>query len=187
MNRTTIWSVGALLLAPLLGQQPAPSRPETGRPDVERRVADLQKEQEQIVQDWRTAQKAAAAAAEQAKADGKPVPAIAMRPDFSALRAKYLAAAKEYEGDDQVKLLLPALRLGSNRKQMLEVFDLLLKDHVRSKELGDLGPMLEYLVSTGDQDQDAKAIARIESEATDPRLLGWVAYATSKAQIRKGP
>jgi hypothetical protein len=187
MNRTTKWLVGALLLAPLLGQQPA-----TGRPDVGRRLADLQKEQDKIAQDFRAAQKAAAAAAEQAKADGKPMPAFSMRPDFSALRAKYLAAAKEYEGDDQVKLLVPALGLGSNQKQMREVFDLLLKDHIQSKQLGELGPMLDYLTSTGgpstgDPAYGAKALARIESDATDPTLLGWAAYARCKAQIAKGP
>src|SRR5262245_42912129 len=126
MNRTTVWLVGALLLAPLAGQQTAPTDV-TGRPDIDRRLADLQKEEEKIAQDFRAAQEAAVAAARQAKADGKPVPAMAMRPDFSGLRAKYLAAAKEYGGDDRVKLLLPAMRLASNRQQMQEVFDQLLK------------------------------------------------------------
>jgi hypothetical protein len=182
MNRTTTWLVGALLLAPLWGQQPA-----TGRPDVGRRLADLQQEQDKIVQDWRAAQKAAAAAAEQAKADGKPMPAVSMRPDFGALRAKYLEAAKEYEGDDQVKLLVPALSLGSNKKQMQEVFDLLLKDHIKSQQLGELGPMLDYLTAAGDPGYGEKALARIDSDATDPKLIGWAAYARAKPQIAKGP
>src|SRR5262249_7207825 len=156
MKTTFPWLLAVAALSPLPAQGPA-----TARPDVGRRLEELEKEQEKLISDWQAARAAAVKAAQEAQADGKPGPASPVRPDCSPLRAKYLAAAKEYTGEDRVRLLVPALQFGGNKQEMLEVFDQLLQDHIKSKNLGDVGPMLDYIADVGGADYAAKAFARL--------------------------
>jgi hypothetical protein len=181
MTRTAIWLVGlAALAAPGGAQDGARSSP-----DPNAVLAELQREQRQVIKDWQAKVKEARADAEAAKAAGKPLPAIPMRPDMSALRQKHLDAAKQFAGEDAVRFLLPALNMGETAEQRREVLDLLLQDHIASPKLRELGPMLGYLDQIVDAEYAAKARARIAEHATDPALLGWLAKAEHEKTLRE--
>jgi hypothetical protein len=181
MKTMTPWLAAMVLLSPIWAQDPAATKPDVGR-----RLEELQKEQTEIVTAWRAAAAEAAKAAKAAK-PGESVPAMAMRPDFKALRGKHLAAANEYQGDDQVKLLLPALMMSDGKEQCSEVIALLLKDHIKSKELAGFGPMFPSLGYMIGDEEAAKVLARFEADAEDPTVLAWVAYARSKPVFDKEP
>ena len=172
MNPTRPILVGALLLGSLWAQEPAATPV-----DAKARLQQLQKEQQTAISEWQKAAQAAAKAAEQAEKDGKPIPAMPMRPDMGALRAKYLAAAKDFAGDDQAKFLVEAFRMGDEPKQYQEVLDLLMASHMQSKEFAKLGQMFGYLDQMCEPAYAEKALARIQAECKEPKVLAWVTYA----------
>ncbi|MEQ1633538.1 MAG: hypothetical protein ABL997_14265 [Planctomycetota bacterium] len=171
MNPIPIW-LGAAVLLGSLAAQDAPA----GRPDGKTRLAELQKEQQRIVETWR----AAAVAAQKAKAatatSGAPTPAVPMRPDFAALLRTTIASAADYAADEQCSLLVFAFELCSTEAQYGEVLDLLVKDHAKSKVLVELGPTLGYLPQVVGAKKAAEALAVLEREATDPAVVGWLAF-----------
>ncbi|MEO6596669.1 MAG: hypothetical protein ABIP94_18125 [Planctomycetota bacterium] len=196
MKRTTPWLAAVLLLCPLGAQvQPAPSHQEPGqvpgqqekRPDAAARLKELEAEQEQLFKVWQQQQKEAVKAAEEAKKDGKPIPAMSMRPDFSPLYAKYLAAAKDYPGEDAVQFLMAAVNMGNTPEQRRQVLDLLLDNHLDSPKLADLGGMLPYLDRVVDAEYAKTAIAKIEKHGKNLPLLGWIAFSKHEKTLRSEP
>lgn len=172
MNATRPMLAGLLLLGSLCAQAP-----EANPVDAKTRLQQLQKEQQNVISEWQKAAQAAAKAAEEAQKDGKPIPAMPMRPDMGPLRAKYLAAAKDYTGDEQAKFLVEAFRMGDQPQEYQEVLDLLMANHMQSKEFATLGQMLGYLDNVCEPAYAAKAIARIEAECKEPKMVAWVTYA----------
>jgi peroxiredoxin len=164
---------GALLLSSLLAQSQG-----AAPVDARTRLRTLQKEQQTITAEWQAVQ-AAAKIAEDAPQEGKQQRAVPTRPDLSALRAKFLAAAKDYTGDDQARFLVEAYRIGDQPKDYEEVMDLLLADHLQSRELAKLGPMFAYFEDHCSKDYGTKALAKIEKESKQPAVQGWVVFAKS--------
>ncbi|MFN9703402.1 MAG: hypothetical protein ACK595_01125, partial [Planctomycetota bacterium] len=106
MRTITKWALPLLLAATLAAQQ-RPPQPTPKSPAAAERYAALQAEQKKLNDEWMAKVKAMAAEAEAAKKDGKPAPAMPMRPDTSAIGKQALAAAKEMtDGDDAVPFLL---------------------------------------------------------------------------------
>jgi len=180
MKRSPTWLVAALLLCPLWAQESVPASP------AQKRLQELQAEYKQVIKTWQQQAQEAAKAAETAKPDGAPVPAMAMRPDFTALRAKHLAAAKEFPGDDAVGLLMPAMNMGEKPEQVREVIDLLLL-HLDSDKLGQLGMVLGYLDEMVDADYAKEVFGKIQKHGKNVSLLGWMAFHSSEKTLRAEP
>ena len=156
MKRTTSWLAAVMLLLPLGAQKPAPAD------DAKVRLKMLQAEQKQIIADWLAKAREAAKAAEKAAEGNKSIPAMAMQPDFTELRGKYLAAAKQYPGDAAVPFLLPALAISVYPAQRKEVLDLLLNEHLDSSQLNQLGQALPTLDRSVSADYAKEVFAKIE-------------------------
>ena len=163
---------GALLLSSLLAQGQG-----TAPVDARTRLRTLQKEQQTITAQWQAAVQAAARAATDTPAEGRPQAPVGTRPDLSALRAKFLAAAKDYAGDDQARFLIEAYRISDQTKDYEEVLGMLLADHLESRELAKLGPMFAYFEDHCSQEFGRKALAKIEKGSTQPSVQGWVLFA----------
>lgn len=163
---------GALLLSSLLAQSQG-----AAPVDARTRLRTLQKEQQTITAEWQAAVQAAARAADDAPQEGKTPRALPTRPDLSQIRTKFLAAAKDYTGDDQARFLVEAYRIGDQPKDYEEVLDLLLADHLQSRELAKLGPMFAYFEEHCTKDYAKKALAKIEKESQQPAVQGWVVFA----------
>ncbi len=187
MNRAPHWLVAAMLLCPLGAQdQPAPGNAEAAR----QRLEELNAEQKKTIKDWQDQRANIAKAAAAAAASGQPIPAMRMRPDFSGLFAKFLAAAKEFGGKDAVTFLVPAVNLGEGADNVKQVFDLLLDGHLDDIE-GDaastVGSMLPYLDKVVDEAYAKAAVAKIEQHGKNLGLLGWIAFAQNEATLRSQP
>jgi hypothetical protein len=183
MKRTQSWLAAVMFLLPLAAQnKPAPAE------DARTRLKNLQAEQKQIIADWRGKADEAAKAAEKAAAGGtKSIPAMSMQPDFTQLRGKYLAAAKQYPGEAAIPFLLPALGISSTPPQRKEVFELLLNEHIDSSQLNQLGQALPTLDRAVSEEYAKEAFAKIEKHGQNPLLLGWVAFARHEDTLRSQP
>ena len=123
MRTITKWALPLLLAATLAAQQ-RPPQPTPKSPAAAERYAALQAEQKQLNDEWMKQVQAMRAEAEAAKKDGKPAPAMPMRPDTSAIGKQALAAAKEMtDGDDAVPFLL--LAVGADRAGAADALALL--------------------------------------------------------------
>lgn len=190
MKRTALWLAALSFLSPAWAQdtgKPSPDRSQAKQDTPARvRLRELQAEQRQISIAWQQQMQAAAKAAEQTEAEGKPRPALRMRPDMSGLFAKYMAAAKEFPGDDAIQFLLASLNLGDGPDDTKQVLDILLTDHIKSPQLGQIGRMLGYLDRMVSPDYAKQAMAKIE-QSNNPALLGWLAFARNEPTLRAEP
>ncbi|HZN38921.1 MAG TPA: hypothetical protein VFD82_08965 [Planctomycetota bacterium] len=182
MKRTKSWLAAVMFLLPLGAQKPAPAE------DAKTRLKSLQAEQKQIIADWQAKAREAAKAQERAAEGGKKsIPAMAMQPDFTQLRGKYLAAAKQHPGEAAVPFLLPALGISITPAQRKEVFELLLNEHIDSSQLNQLGQALPTLDRAVSEDYAKEAFAKIEQHGQNPVLLGWLAFARHEKTLRSEP
>ena len=186
MKHTMSWLAAGMFLLPLAAQnKPAPAE------DAKTRLKNLQAEQKQVIADWqqkaREAAKAAERAAEAGRKDGKGIPAMAMQPDFTQLRAKYLAAGHQYSGDASVSFLLPALSISSTPQQRREVFELLLGGHLDSSLLNQLGQTMPTLDRAVGEEYAKDVFARIEKHGQNLVLLGWIAFVRNEKTLRSEP
>ncbi|HEU4420759.1 MAG TPA: TlpA disulfide reductase family protein [Planctomycetota bacterium] len=178
MNRTISWIAAGMLLLPLAAQKkPAPVE------DARTRLKNLQVEQKQVIADW---QAKAREAAEKAAVGGRS-PVVALQPDFTQLRGKYLAAGKQYPGETAVSFLLPALGISSTPQQRREVLELLLNEHIDSSQLNQIGQALPTLDRLVGVDYAREVFARIEKHGKNPGLLGWLAFARHESTLRSEP
>jgi hypothetical protein len=182
MKRTSSWLAAVMLLLPLGAQnKPAPAD------DAKVRLKMLQAEQKQIIADWQAKAREAAKAAEKAAEGNKSIPAMAMQPDFTELRSKYLAAAKQYPGDAAIPFLLPALAISVYPAQRKEIIELLLNEHIDSSQLNQLGQALPTLDRSVSADYAKEVFAKIEKHGQNPGLVGWVAFARNEKTLRSEP
>jgi len=182
MKRTKSWLAAVMFLLPLGAQKPAPVE------DAKTRLKSLQAEQKQIIADWQARAREAAKAAEKAAEGGqKSILAMSMQPDFTPLRGKYLAAAKQFPGEAAVSFLLPALGMSSTPPQRKEVLELLLNEHIDSSQLNQLGQALPSLDRLVGEEYAKDAFARIQKHGKNPLLLGWLAFARHENTLRSEP
>jgi hypothetical protein len=180
MKHTLSWLAVPLLLCQAWAQDAAEVSP------AKQRLQDLQAEYKQVIQTWQKQMQEAQEASETAKPDEKPKAAISMRPDFSELLKRHIAAAKEFSGDDAVSFLLPAMNMGEKPAQTREVIDMLL-EHLDSDKLGPLGASLGYLDQMVDADYAKEVMSKIEKHGKNLPLLGWIAFQRNEKTLRAEP
>ncbi|MFN6145409.1 MAG: hypothetical protein ACK5AL_03515 [Planctomycetota bacterium] len=180
MRTITKWALPLLLAATLAAQQ-RPPQPTPKSPAAAERYAALQAEQTKLSDEWMAKVKAMAAEAEAAKKDGKPAPAMPMRPDTSAIGKQALAAAKEMtDGDDAVPFLL--LAVGADRAGAADALALLgekFADHPATAQIGSLIGFLPRIVG----EEKAPAIAEKFAKSANADVRGWAVFAKHEKTI----
>lgn len=175
-----------LVLGPLTAQdQPATK---TEKSAAASRLEQLNAEQKAVFEAWRAKVEEQQKAAEKAAAAGQPVPAMPMQPDFNALCDKYLAAAKEFPGEDAVPFLLAIFQLGGvDKAKSKQVLDDLFDHHLDSPKVAQLGGMMPYLEQLVDAEFAKSAFARIEKHGKNAAMLGWISFARNEKVLRSEP
>jgi hypothetical protein len=179
MRTITKWALPLLLAATLAAQQ-RPPQPTPKSPAAAERYAALQAEQKQLNDEWMKQVQAMRAEAEAAKKDGKPAPAMPMRPDTSAIGKQALAAAKEMtDGDDAVPFLLA---VGADRAGAADALALLgekFADHPATAQIGSLIGFLPRIVG----EEKAPAIAEKFAKSANADVRGWAVFAKHEKTI----
>lgn len=186
MRRTPPWVAVLLLLCPLAAQDQPATKIEKGA--AASRLEQLNSEQQTLFEAWRAKAEEQQKAAEKAAAAGQPVPAMPMQPDFNALCDKYLAAAKEFPGEDAVPFLLATFQLGGvDKAKSKQALDELFDDHLDSPKVAQLGGMMPYLEQIVDAEFAKSAFAKIEKHGKNAALVGWIAFARNEKMLRSEP
>ena len=169
---------GMLLLGLVAAQDPA--NPETQTPSAAERMQELDALQQKAVADWRADNKKAK---EDREAGRESARALRMRPDFGPVAEKALAYAKEFQGKDEaVDFLLMVVNLDQRRAR--PALETLLKDHVDSPKMSEMGRMIPYLDRIVSPEFAAEARAKLmKSQSVDVR--GWAMFATHQETIEK--
>lgn len=181
--RIALALAGSLLLGSVAAQGTAAPKPqEPAKASAAECLQEIQDLQQKAVTDWRAAIKASQEAAKN-PAVGKPVKAMAMRPDFGAVAKKAAAFAKQFAGtDDAVQFLMMVVQLSTDKTEQKAGIEQMLKSHNDSPELAQMGRMLERLPHMIDEDFAKSTTTRmLESKNADVR--GWALYATHKPAI----
>jgi len=180
MRTITTWAL-PLMLASALAAQQRPPQPTPKSPAAAERYAALQDEQKKLIDEYMTKAKAVMAEAEAAKKAGKPIPAMPMRPDTSALGKQALAAAKEAsDGDDAVPFLLMAI--GADRAGAAESFALLGEKYADHEATAQVGRLIGFLPRIVGEDK-APAIAAKFVKSRHPDVRGWAVFAQHEKTI----
>lgn len=179
MHRHIAWASPLLFASLLAAQQGSPeSAPKPA--SAAERLASLQQEQKQAIEEYR---KAMAEAAKQPTEPGKPMPAMRMRPSFKPLLEKAKAAAKDYVGtEDAVPFLLFQVQNAEGKADLVEPFDALVTAHVDSDKLVELGGMLPFLDRILDAEKAKVALDRL-AKSKSPVVRGFVLFTQHKGTI----
>lgn len=184
--RIALVLVGSLLLGTLAAQDPADPNPEApAKASAADRMQEIRTLQKQAIAEWSAATKAAQEAAKNS-ADGQPVKAMSMRPDFAPIVEKAVKCAEEFAGtDDAVQFLSMVVQLGTDKAQQKASFETLLKSHLDSSDFAKMGSVVERLDRMIDPEFAASARQRmLASKNAD--LRGWALFATHKPMIESG-
>jgi hypothetical protein len=174
------WALPLLLAATLAAQQ-RPSQPKPKSPAAAEQYAALQAEQKKLNDEWRKQVQAMRAEAEAAKKDGKPAPAMPMRPDTSAIGKQALAAAKTMtDGDDAVPFLL--MVVNADRGSAAEALSLLGDKYADHPATAQIGPMIGFLPRIVGEDK-APAIAEKFAKSGNADVRGWAVFAKHEKTI----
>ncbi|MFK7741539.1 MAG: hypothetical protein AB8H80_14570 [Planctomycetota bacterium] len=159
---------GLLLFGTVAAQDPATTEPAKVQSASER-MDELQEMQQKAIKEWRDARKNA-----QAPTDGKPMPAIRMRPDFGPIADKALAHAKDFAGKDEaIDFLMMVVNL--DQKKAKGAIETLVSAHVDSPKLSDMGPMMPYLDRIVDADFAEMAMGKL-MKSKAPAVRGWALF-----------
>lgn len=171
--KTNSLLAGLLLCGVVAAQEPA--EPKASPPSAAQRMQELRELQQKAVKEWRQSIKQA----QEAKGDS--APAVRMRPDFGPVADKALAFAEEFAGtDDAVDFLMMVVNLDQQRAR--PALETLLKDHIDSPKMGQMGRMLPYLDQIVSAEFAKDALAKLmKSKSVDVR--GWACFATHSATI----
>ena len=185
MQRFVSWVCPWLIATALVAQQgtpdPKPAKPATAA----ERLEALKAEQKKTMDDYMAAAREAAAKAKEAQAAGKPVPAMAMRPDMAPLLAKAKAAAADYAGtDDAVPFLLFLVQTGGSKEDLVAALDTLTDKHLGHASLGELGQMILFLPRIVPEDK-AKVFTERLAKSPNADVRGWLALARHQETIDK--
>lgn len=163
-------------------QEPAPSsKPE---PTAAERLQQLEAQLERMWQTWREAVLAARDAAEKAE-PGAAVPAMPMRPDMGPIVRQAQACAQQFAGsDDAARFLVIVLHNAAEASTRAAAFEVLMRDHLDSEVLAELGELFVYLEGICGAETAAKAMARLPA-SNHPKVRGWASFAQHKPTIEK--
>ncbi|MCR9246251.1 MAG: hypothetical protein NXI31_14565 [bacterium] len=176
MNPQHAWLAALLLCCPLAAQEGEAAKP-TG---ADARLEALQKEQKSIYDSWLKERREAA---KKMKAGGKQARAISMRPDYSGLRGKFLAAADEFQGDAP-RFLVPALNLSNGADDYRMLITRIVDNHLDSPEVGSLGRMLGYLDRMVDEEFKAAVVKKVKAHGKNAGLMGWITFQEHEPTFR---
>lgn len=182
--------VGPVLLATTLFAQQGPPDPKpsgaAASPAAER-LAALEAEAKQLMDDYSTKARAAAAKAKEAREAGQPVPALPMRPDLAPLTKKALAAAAEFAGtDDAAPLLMFVVQNGGPKNpDVVTALDTLTDKHLDHPALVQFGPMIVHLARLVPEADAARLRDRLAKSA-NADVRGWTLFAMHQQTIEKG-
>lgn len=180
--RIALVLAGSFLFGSVSAQDPVDPQPQA---QAKVSAADAQKEinrlQQKAYTEWREGIQKARKQAE--SGDGKPMKAMAMRPDYTPVVKKAAEFAKQFAGtDDAVQFLMIVVQASTDKAQQKSAIEEMLKSHVDSPALAQMGRMLEYLDRMVDAEFAVKAKKRmLESKNADVR--GWALFATHKKAI----
>tara|TARA_R110002072_G_scaffold243682_1_gene402742 strand:+ start:60889 stop:61674 length:786 start_codon:yes stop_codon:yes gene_type:complete len=180
--RIALVLAGSLFFGSVAAQDPVAPKPQAqAKVSAAERAAEIQKMQQKAVTDWRADLKKSQQGAD--NSDGKPVKAMRMRPDFGPIAKKAAEFAKEFAGtDDAVQFLMMVVQYSTDKDDQKACIEQMLKSHIDSPALAQMGSMLEYLDRMIDPEFAATAKTRmLESKNADVR--GWALFATHKAAI----
>ena len=180
--RIALVLAGSLLLGSASAQDPVDPKPEAqAEITAAEAAAQIQKLQRKQYDDWRAGIEKSRKQAE--SDDGKPMKAMAMRPDYGPVAKKAEEFAKQFAGtDDAVQFLMIVVQASTDKDAQKAGIEEMLKSHINSPALAPMGRMLEDLDRMINPEFAAKAKARmLESENADVR--GWALFATHKSAI----
>ena len=183
--RIALVLAGSLLLRSVAAQETAAPKPqEPAKASAADCMQVIQDMQQKAINDWRALVTEARTAANN-KTDDKPVKAMPMRPDFGPVAKKAAVFAKQFAGSgDAVPFLMMVVQLGSDKTEQKAGIDELIKSHLDSPQLVQMGGMLEYLPRMIDEDYARSATRRLlKSKNVDVR--GWALFAMHKPAIEK--
>lgn len=156
------------------------------------RLADLEEEIDEHVMAWREGQaerrEKHLEEARKAAEEGRPIPALPMRPDFSELVDRLIAWADASGGEDAALYLTKVVELngfGEGSKGRA-AFDRLVVDHAASPcwtRLGRYLPMLDRIL---DEAHEAAVLA-VLAKSPDADVRGWVTMGLHSAAIEEAP
>jgi len=182
--RIALVLAGSLLLGSIGAQsEAAPPKPQDPvNVTAEEAQQQLQELQQKAITDWRASLKAARNAKPE---EGKPMKAMSMRPDFGPVAKKAYGFAKKFAGtDDAVPFLMMVVQMSSDKEEQKSCIEQMLKSHIDSPELAQMGGMIEYLPRMiGEEAADAARMKMLNSNNADVR--GWALLATYKSDIEK--
>ncbi len=171
--------------APAQEAAQAPPRPSEEALD---RLADLEEEIDEHVMAWREGQderrEKHLEEARKAAEEGRPIPALPMRPDFSELVDRLIAWADASGGEDAALYLAKAVELDgfAEGSRGRAAFDRLLRDHASSPSWARLGGYLPMLERVLGEARRAEVLA-ILGKSPDADVRGWVALGLHSATI----
>ena len=131
-------------------------------PTPEERYEALDEKAAEIYATWREAIMEAQKKAAEAK-EGEAIPAVPMRPDFSALVPEFQAAASDYAGtDDAVPFLLWLVQNGATAQGAnKDALRTLLESHAASEELEDAAYMLREVLSMLGEEEGTRLLKHV--------------------------
>ncbi|MGK0300460.1 MAG: hypothetical protein ACI89X_001330 [Planctomycetota bacterium] len=180
--RIALVLAGSLLLGSTAAQDPVDPKPEVqAQASAADCAAAIKQMQQQAYTDWRASIKKAKEGAE--NADGKPIKAMAMRPDYGPVAKKAAGFAKQFAGtDDAVQFLMLVVQFSTDKDAQKAGIEQMLKSHIDSPALAQMGRMLDYLDRMINPEFAASTKkSMLESKNADVRA--WALLATHKAAI----
>jgi len=175
--RIALVMVGTLLFGSLAAQDPVDPKPQA-KVSAAECAEQLQEMQSKAIADWRAARKAASN-----PEPGQKVKAVRMRPDFGPVAKQANVYAKQFAGtDDAVQFLMMAVMMGSDKMDQKAGITELLKSHIDSPELAQMGRMLPSLPRMIDEDFAQATMTRM-MESKNADVVGWALLAMHKSTI----
>ncbi len=158
------------------------------KPDATKRLEALEKEVQEAITVWRAEMTKKAEEAKKARAEGRKIPAMRMRPDLGPLVGKFIAAADDYAGtDDAVPFLIWAVTNGAmfDKDAAKTAVATLTKSHSSSPAIKDLVPMMGRLPRMVGEEAASDLTAAIKKNNKDKNVLGWLALTKYKETIEE--
>ncbi|MCB9914907.1 MAG: hypothetical protein H6828_07125 [Planctomycetes bacterium] len=153
-------------------------------PTPEERYEALEEEAQEIYDAWREAIREAQKAAEEAE-EGAAVPAIPMRPDFSALVPKFQAAARDYAGTDDAIPFLVWLAGNAGKDVNAAALRTLLGDHAASEKLADVAWMMRDVIERFGAEEGTALLKKVEADSPVAAVRAWAAFARLADTLEK--
>lgn len=180
--RIALVLAGSLLLGSAAAQDPvAPEPVVQAQASAADCAAEIKQMQKKAYSDWRAGIKKAQEGAE--NADGKPVKAMRMSADYGPVAKKAAVFAAQFAGtDDAVQFLMLVVRYSSSKDAQKSGIEQMLKSHIDSPALAQMGRMLGSLDRRISPEFAASTKKRM-LESKNPDVRGWALFATHKATI----